>query len=499
MNNDFENPFADYGDIVYGDRFIGRKDDLRVIESRIIRPKEAGNLAIIGEPRIGKSSLIYKSIMDRKTELNCKKLLPIWINLCIYENKEHFFTSLVTHCSDELKRLNISDEITLRLAQDVIEDRQPQSEKYYLILRFFEKVKQTGYHVLFILDEFDCARKLFRGDISGFQKLRELSYRPEWRVTFITTSRRSIREIETQTQAISTFDGIFYKHYLAMFKDYDIDEYFKRLSSIKLSINSEQRDKILFYCGGHPYLLEVLGYEIVEMFREKRIIDVNESASCSEQSLVDYYDHLIKLLQEDGSFNKLLQILFGPVIDIKQTDVDKFLKYGIIKTNIQGIYTGFSEHFQIFLYMIQRDVDLWPLWSKTEKLLRDTIEKAMLDQYGENWITKIEKSHNKLKPIFDNCRNAQMKEEKSFGSRASLNLIDFTYPGDLFAIIFAEWNIFRSIFRNDTNYWDLRKKLIAKIRNPLAHNRDAILSEYERQIAEGYCNEILSLLQTERR
>ena len=30
--------------------------------------------------------------------------------------------------------------------------------------------------------------------------------------------------------------------------------------------------------------------------------------------------------------------------------------------------------------------------------------------------------------------------------------------------------------------------------NPLAHNRDESLQEYERQIAEGYCNEILNKL-----
>ena len=31
MNPEFENPFADYGGIVRGDRFIGRSDSLRVV------------------------------------------------------------------------------------------------------------------------------------------------------------------------------------------------------------------------------------------------------------------------------------------------------------------------------------------------------------------------------------------------------------------------------------------------------------------------------------
>jgi len=88
----------------------------------------------------------------------------------------------------------------------------------------------------------------------------------------------------------------------------------------------------------------------------------------------------------------------------------------------------------------------------------------------------------------------QLREEKSFGDRASRNLIDFAYPGDLFKIIFAEWQIFVNIFRKNTAYWDHRAQLLSKIRNPLAHNREQLLSEYERQIAEGYCKEILSIL-----
>ncbi len=494
MNNDFKNPFADYGNIVYGDRFIGRKDDLKVVENRIIRPKEAGNLAIIGDPRIGKSSLIYKAIIERKNELITQNLLPIWINLATYEQVPHFFCSLVTCCVNEVEKLNLRDELIQPSAQYVLDDQQSQSVKYYHIQRFFEKVRQAGYRVLFILDEFDHARHLFKGDISGFQKLRELSYRPEWRVTFITISRRSIREIEMQTQAISTFDGIFHKHYLAMFKDEEMQEYFKKLSSVGLSITPEGKNRIAFYCGGHPYLLEMLGYEIVEMFIKEQKVDVDKAARCTEQSFIDHYDHIIELLREDGSLYKLLQTLFGPVVDVKQTDVDKLMKYGFIKPNPQGIYVGFSEHFHSFLNLVQREVDLWPIWSKTEKMLRHITTTTMLSHYGEHWIAKVEKSHPNLRAIFDDCREAQKNEGKSFGTRASQNLIDFTYPQDLFAIIFAEWNIFRSVFGKDKNYWDQRKQLLGKIRNPLAHNRDDSLYEYERQIAEGYCKEILNLV-----
>ena len=229
MTVDFENPFADYGNIVRGERFIGRRDSLRVIENRVIRPREPGNLAIIGDYRIGKSSLVDKAIIERRDELVAKRLLPIWINLATYDQAPIFFRSLVMRCYDDLEELNwLSDPIRYA-ANRALQDELSWSEGYGRIQRFFEKVRQVGIHILFVLDEFDHARHLFKGDISGFQGLRELSYRPEWRVTFITISRRTIRDIELQTQAISTFDGIFHKHYLAMFDEADVQEYLERL------------------------------------------------------------------------------------------------------------------------------------------------------------------------------------------------------------------------------------------------------------------------------
>lgn len=87
-----------------------------------------------------------------------------------------------------------------------------------------------------------------------------------------------------------------------------------------------------------------------------------------------------------------------------------------------------------------------------------------------------------------------VKEQQSFGYRASNEIIDFTYPSDLLTIIFSEWITFEPVFGKDTNYWGQHLQLIAKIRNPLAHNRLDVLTDYEKEIAEGYCKEILMMI-----
>ena len=494
MKRDFENPFADYGTIVHGKRFIGRKNDLQVIESRVIRPREPGNLAIVGDSRIGKSSLVYRAVIDRKDELIARRLLPIWINLSNYDSAPLLFRSLVTTCVDEITEVDWLTTSIQRSAERALENELSWNDGYGRIQRFFKRVRGEGIRILFILDEFDHARHLFRGNISAFQGLRELSYNPEWRVSYIVIARRTIHDIELQTQAISTFDGIFHKHYLGMFGAEDVEEYFNHLASVGIPINASLSERVTYYCGGHPYLLEILGYEIVEFFRERRIVDVDEAARRSLPSFLDQYDRMIELLREEGTIAKLLQALVGPAFDVKWTDVEALLKYGFIKPSEQG-YMAFSEHFQTYLNLVARDWDLWPIWRETEKSLRKFITRIMVEKYSESWIEELERTKPHLKrTVFDPCREVQRKEERAFGNRASGNLIDFTYPQDLFTIMFAEWNTFKEYLGYDKNYWSQRSQLLAKIRNPLAHNRDESLYDYERQIAEGYCKEILTLI-----
>ena len=497
LERDFVNPFSDYGTIVFGERFINRRDGIRVIENRIIRPAEPGNLAVIGDYRIGKSSLVFHSIMIQKNNLLEKRRIPIWINLATFDQARIFFRSLVTSSYDEIENLGWLTDAVKMAAERALQDEISWSEGYGRIQRYFEKVRQAGIRLLFILDEFDHARYLFKGDISGFQGLRELSYRPEWRLTFITTSRRSIRSIELQTKAISTLEGIFQNYYLGMFDDEALEEYFARLSSVGINITPQIKEGVLFYCGAHPYLLEMLGYEIVELYRETNAVDINLAMKCVEQSFIHHYEHMLDVLREDKSLNKILQILFGPVIDARLTDAEELQRYGLIKATGQGDFLAFSEHFQTYLKMIGREVDLWPLWKDTEIALRRVVTEKMMEQYGEQWIEKLSKAKPNLKSVFERCAEAQQKEERSFGSRASRNLIDFTYPRDLFDIIFAEWAIFRDALGKDKNYWDQRAQLLSKVRNPLAHNRDQALYEYEQQIAEGYCREILAILEQE--
>ena len=494
----FENPFSDYGKIVRGERFIGRRQIISVVESRIIQPINPGNLAIVGVHRIGKSSLAYKAIIEQKTKLIDKGILPIWIGLSSYDQSLEFFHSLVDECVNEMADLGWLTERIQRSADRALETNATWDR----IKRFFREVQNAGYGVLFILDEFDHARNLFKGE-TAFQRLRELADYPDYRLSLVLTSRRSIRDIELSAGSSSPFHNIFQVQRLTMFDEEDLEIYFSQFSDMDIPISDENRERVLFYCGSHPYLLEMLGWEIVERFRhnQEQEIDVDKAANAVLQSIFVHYDDMIRLLREDKKLNKLLQILFGPAIDVKPPDVTEFQNYGLIKPTEDGTYAAYSEHLHDYLKLHERSTefadDLWPIWRDTEKALREVITITMSKTYGDNWIEELERGRSNLKKIFDNCREAQQQEEKSFGDRASQDLIDFTYPADLFTIICARglWKpYFEPIFGHNPNHWEHRKQFLARCRNPLAHNRPEILHSHEVKIIEGYCQEILSVL-----
>lgn len=495
------NPIADYGSIIFGNRFIGRLDNISVVESRIIIPSKSANLAIIGIPRIGKSSLAWKAIMEREEDLISRKILPIWIDMGIFNEIIDFFCVIIAECLFKLEELDLISVPINEVVNQINDESLLWIKRFSFILKFFKLIKDLGYRIILILDEFDNARNIFKDAAEGFQKLRSLSYNPKYSVTFVTTSRRSVKNIEETLKGSSTFYETFMNNNLGAFNENDKKEYFEKVSSVGINFSADDKEKINTYCGSHPFLLDILCYEIIEIFLKQTEVNIDKAISTVEEMIVNYYDHLINILKEDESLSKILQILIGPRVDITGADINSLLGYSLIEQINEDEYHAFSHHFQEFLKIINREVDLWPILGETERKLRDIISIALYQHYGENWIEKLERAPQ-LIPIFKRARIDQEKEKKTFGARASADLLDYTYPMDLFTIISREWGvIFKYLFGIDERgkkiqkiHWETRISYISKFRNPLAHHRSEIIKDYERQLVEGYCKEILSFI-----
>jgi hypothetical protein len=476
MYHDLVNPFAQFGNIIHGPDFIGRKEALEIIESRVVRPLGGGgSLAIVGIPRIGKSSLVYQGLIERKSELHLKKLLPIRIDLALYEQPESFFLALVSSCKQELEELHWDNEAIQISANESLKDNNAWTQRINDIMRFFSKVRQAGIRVIFVLDEFDAARTLFKDSISHIQGVRELAYNPETGVSWVVASRRPINDIEAKT-LISTLAGIFLDHYLTVFnEEQDLPLFFARSAEAGLDLTQDHKDIIDSYCGRHPYLLEMLGYHLVKMYTHKDVeIDVAAAFHKVQQKFVDYYDNLIAILREDNDarYKNLLQILFGPIYGLNQNDVTVLMNYGLIRPNPKwtpeqhgvAAYIAFSSHFHEYLHSKIQWVDLWPLLGETEKAMRRVIRLKLPEKYGdgsneydEHCLVLMRAAHPKLSDTFEQCKKNRDKDKN--GLAPSRDLLDYTYPRDLFTLIFAEWDgLFKSIFgkqpKKNKEYWN---------------------------------------------
>lgn len=501
MSSEIENPFADYGKIATGSRFIGRKRSIITIEERLFNPEKPGNMAIVGMPLVGKTSLIYQAIMTRKEELIAKRFLPILINLAFYSEPSHFFPSLIAQCREELESLDWLTPTVAREANRVIQSDSSVS-LYQDIQRFFLKLQQECIRIIFILDEFDYAKYLFKGNDMAFGWIRDI---PSFlqNVAFVTVSNRSFLDIVPHKRdGISTYTSSFDIHYLKPFEEDDIQEYVDRLAAIGIPITSVLREKIDFYCGGQPYLLEVLGASLIRQFRNKHSADLTLAAQSINQVFVDYATTLSDLLARDDWLAKLSQIVFGPVVDVQREDIEMLLKYGIIKPNPKallgrnGAYVAFSEFIQSCLTPIEGKGDIWLLIYDTERALRRLISAEMRKKYGEKWLSEIEHIYPRLfKHWREKLQNVYMSDRN-----VSENLLNSLPLKDIFDIIFADWSTYRSIFQvqpyKDSAYWRQRAEDVLRMRNPLSHSGTNDALKYERLAAQEAYKEILEAIRT---
>lgn len=503
------NPCADYGGIVYGQRFVGRTSELRQIGQRVMGDTY-GNLAIMGLPRIGKSSLAWQAIMTKREDLLKNKTLPIFFQVGSCDSSEAFYRELVSYVHDELEFI-CEDDRYEKFSSRLIPELQKSDDKSViipLVQKYFKLVKRLGYKIIYILDEFDSVQTIF--SVSDFQTLRELSTKPDTKICIVTCSRKTIQEIESKDGAISNFYGTFSEIRLGMFSESDMLQYWERISA-EYEIPQEYKEYIQFCVGSHPYLLDICNdYSFRNCNFFTNINDVEEIRI----QLWHQFRTIQDTLSHEGLLDKAIQLVLGPAYNVKKIEEERLLKYQFIKKvdNEEKIeilgrligssadergqtYVCFSDYFTIYFDRQHwESVDYWPLWTATEKAIRRIIKTYVKCQFSEDWETelyaKYGNSQNWAKQ-FNSVKSVRERERKTFPS-ASLNLIDYTMSRDMYDVFMAPaWNDwFQKIFVGNKKDWAAKFNYLAEIRNPMAHNNREFISKEQITLATQYCEEI---------
>lgn len=503
-----KNPFGDYGGVVAGERFIGRNDEIEIIQNRLLGCNY-GNIAIMGLPRIGKSSLAWNSIITAKDELIKKKILPVWISFGEYVSLNDVFQEVVLEL---IEMLNDSTELVGHLKPIIkcVAEASNQIEKRRFIKKILKFLKSNGFRLILVLDEFDNAQNIL--DLHDFQFLREASNNPDTKLALLTISRKTIQELEPDNGALSNFYQIFTDLRLKLFNQSDQNDYWNRVRQNGIEVSQKYISLTKYYCGSHPYLLDAFNHEVFNKISqtETNLEKISELVIKElNLKMLNEYESIIKLMRDEGLERMLMQTIVGPVYDITQRDVEKLLKYDIVSMTSIGKYSSFSEYFNNYLLIKSIEVDIWPLWGEVETEVRSIIKQELTESFGEQWEVGYRKAFGKnvdtpaggkeLKvDVLDGGVHTmglikeRERNKKLFGDLASHHLIDYTVPSVMFdSFISKNWNWYDEILGKQKNDWKPIFEHLGKIRNPLAHNNPNFLSDSDKNIAEGYCKIIL--------
>lgn len=486
-----DNLFAGYGKTVYGENFTGREMEMKRIQQRLFS-KEFGNLSIVGLPKIGKSSLAYQSLFFQKERLWSKNTFLIeWISLKSYKSSRELYQKLTLSIKDKISKLDDCNSGLINILEESYEYiKNPQSsfvEIEHYLLSFFCEIVSNNIRVLVILDEFDYVKEVL-GEVD-YQMLRTLSYEPDHQIAFITTSRRSIYDIERYSGQGSNFFGTFENIRLGVFKDSETKELFT-----KAKIDDDELiGRIKYFTGNHPYLISMVLYKYIE--NERNIDTVFENV---KSDILQYLDDVYKVLDKDNLAEKLIRIYSGIYEGVSKTEEEYIMNYGLFVKDDKGYNKPFSEFFNMYLTLKWRESPFKLVWPEAEKCLKGIITECVNEIYGDDWEVLIEDDLPKFSSQEDynfikSLKGRRIQEKKLFGNKASSNLIDQLYPRHYAPLIKLHWeDFYQDVFDETIEYWIDSLDFIAKrIRNPESHSRDGLLTDKEKQRASIICTEII--------
>lgn len=504
-----ENPFADFGGIVEGERFVGRSNAINAIHSRVLGTSY-GNIAIMGLPRIGKSSLAWNALMVRKKSFAERKILIERVNVGSIKSAKEFYLRLMDKTLPNVRNLSFELYNQLSESKNAYSKTESENEIEY----FFALVKQNNYRLIYILDEFDNVINFFK--LEDFQLLRELSISPETKICLVTVSRRTIQELEPENGAISNFYGVFADLHLKLFDENELSAYWNRLEKIGITVASDYKSEVQFFVGSHPFWLDLVNYHIFNKLKESELVAtelLSDTSSELKKTLWDNYDDIIELMNKEGLKSQFIQAVVGPVINLSQMGIERLAKYGLVSPVMakekygqyfqrllkEGLaqendisYNSISQHLNDYLKQKENEFDIWGLWNEAEHCVRNLITVYLKEKYGEDWrdkfILKNPKQENNIKKM----ESMRDENKRRFGELASDNLIRYTYPLEMWDVfINSEWTWFQRVFGGQQNVWKEKFSLLARIRNPIAHsNQDFVLKDTQSK-AKEICNEIL--------
>ena len=242
MEKIIRNPYFNRKMIKDTDDFYGRKREVNLIYSMIDAPRPQC-VSIVGNRRIGKSSLLY-FIYD---ENNRKKYI---------QNPDDFifvFMDLQTNqdITEEEFLYALFAQLKLEAGIDVDE-----GSPYDALIKFASELERNRQKLVVLLDEFESITGNPNFGHKFFSFLRSVANRYD--VAYITSSAKELQKLcHTQEVAVSPFFNIFSSLYLRPFTMREARELITKPSAAAGIPLADYMDPIFQLAGTFPFFLQI--------------------------------------------------------------------------------------------------------------------------------------------------------------------------------------------------------------------------------------------------
>ena len=491
-----ENIFSSTG-VVHGESMIGYTRYLEKLREYAFCQNKSIGVSVSGMHQVGKTSLIHAIC----TEAQKDDYLTIYIDLCeIKADSNMLMFELIQSVTRLIKR-----ELNLRyinedlINEDIKEIQDCGCDNNSLRSSFKYLFEDIGrmYHIIFVIDEFDSAKVLENADN---ELLRTIMTTAKYNTSLFLISRSQIEFIVADNHNNSKLAASIKKEYIKGFNKDDINQYYSKLSEYySIDLNEEERKTLEFHAGIIPKLYSQIGEKLVSAKSSMGATNIDNACKGLANEFFGYYSTVFDRLDNDGYVNDVYAAVIGPITGVSAQRIDALKAIGYLMRDDENNYIAFSLYFSVFLR--NQKIKFSSEWEKiiaVEKKIKNIVEEQLLrfnikpsdKEYYEKFLNKAYrqagKVYNSLQ--YDKYMDAS---EKNFHCQCTL-LDVMSLKNTIHAFLSPLWNdCFSQYFNNDPyRNWELHFEQCCKARDPLAHGHKEFLTQAERDIVSGYCDNI---------
>lgn len=335
------NPYLNRVMIPHPDLFFGRKGTVKRIMRRISSERPQ-SVSIVGERRIGKSSL-----------LNFLNSPPTRLNYL--ENAEHYFFLFIDF--QQLRSIDIQQFFEIIFSElekqsgDIIELSITHD---YEGMRFLsEQLTSEGYKLILLFDEFESVTKNEKIGPEFYAIFRSLAN--NFSIAFITSSGKNLKNMCVSHEiADSPFFNIFTVQHLGLFHENEAMSLITEPSESRGMPLKPVAEKILSIGGFYPFFLQMAcasWFEFLEVeeldavdFKDKKI--PKDVLNFFREESEPHFEYILETLQPE-EIEVFKQIVKG--ISPDSPHVQILERKGYIIEAPEGGFKPFSSEFLIFL------------------------------------------------------------------------------------------------------------------------------------------------------